>query len=788
MASIGPYLVLLEVSVITSLKLQGLTSHEAAEHQHRYGTNQISEERVRPLLMFLRKFWGPIPWMLEATLLFQILLSKYADAFIIVVMLIVNALISYHYERKARASLSLLQERLVVQTRVLRDGEWKLLSAHELVPDDIIRLRVGDMIPADIQLIDGHIGVDQSSVTGETELVELEAGQTAYTASVIRRGEGIAKVTATGMSTSYSKSAKLIQLAKTAYQGDLFVQRTVTALMGFTMLLAVLVLADALTTHLSPSDTLLFTLALLISAIPVSLPVTFTLATAIGSSELARHGVLATNLPAIKEVAGMDVLCSDKTGTITKNELVVTAHYTYNAYTRKKLLRLASLASDMATHDPIDMAIAKAAQKAELKYGKARRMEFVPFDPLTKRTEALIRKGKKRVQVIKGSPHVISQLVDDSIDLTEDVERLSAAGHRCIAVAACKKDKSFKMVGLLALQDDPREDAAMVIHRLHKLGVRVIMITGDSLETARTIAQQVGITGDACNADVLQNNVAAAANQYDVFARVYPEDKYKLIEALQGAGHVVGMTGDGINDAPAIRKADIGVAMHNATDITKAAASLVLTDSGLKGMLAAVEVGRSIFQRISTYTLNKIIKTFHTGLFLSLGLMLTGTLIAKPTHILLIVLANDLVSMSLTTDRVRPSAKPDRWRIAPMIAMGFLMALGWLAFSFGVYVFGRDGLQLPLEQLYTLTFLMLVCVAQANVYLIREKRVFWRSQPSRWMLLATTFDMCLVTLLALSGLLMTAISPVLVLVLYAATIGFMLTLDVIKVWVFRTLG
>jgi H+-transporting ATPase len=777
--------------MITALKLQGLTTPEAIERQQRYGTNQISEERVRPLRMFLRKFWGPIPWMLEATLLFQLLLGKYADALIIVVMLIVNALISSRYERKAQAALALLQQRLAIHTRVLRDGEWQILVAQQLVPDDIIRLRVGDMVPADIELIDGFISVDQSSLTGETELVDIDAGQTAYTASVIKRGEGIARITATGTSTSYSKSAKLIELAKTTYQGDLFVQRIVTALMGFTLVLAAIVIIYALIMHLSISDTLLFTLALLISAIPVSLPVTFTLATAIGASELARQGVLATRLPAIKEVASMDVLCSDKTGTITKNELIVSGFYTYNAYTRKKLLRLASLASDTATHDPIDVAIAKAAQEAELKYGKARRMEFVPFDPLTKRTEALIRKGKhgkKSVQVIKGSPHVISQLVSEHVDLSTDVERLTAAGNRCIAIAARKKDKSFKMVGLLALQDDPRDDASMVIHRLHDLGVRVVMITGDSLETARTIAHQVGIMGPASTMEVIENDINHAAEKFDVFARVYPEDKYKLIEALQSSGHIVGMTGDGVNDAPAIRKADIGVAMHNATDITKAAASLVLTDCGLKGMLAAVEMGRSIFQRISTYTLNKIIKTFHTGLFLSLGLLLTGTLITKPTHLLLIVLANDLVSMSLTTDHVHPSAKPDRWRVTPMIGVGLVMSLGWLAFSFGVYFFGRDSLQLPLEQLYTLTFLMLVCVAQANVYLIREKRPFWRSEPSRWMLLATAVDMGVITLLALGGIMMAPISPALVLALYAVVLGFMLVLDGIKVWAFRRSG
>lgn len=769
--------------MIGTLKLQGLSSGEVEARREQYGTNQIDEARPRSFRLFLSKFWGIIPWMLEVTLLLQLVLGKTVDALIILIMLILNALISYTYERRAQGSLALLKQRLVIQTRVLRDGEWKLITAQELVPGDILRLRMGDIVPADVQIIEGQIAVDQSMLTGESEFVELEPEGTAYAASVIRRGESIVQVVAIGTQTSFSKTASLIQKAKTTDHGDAFVQKIVTYLMGFTGILVALVLLYALAAHLMFSDALLFTLALLIAAVPVSLPVTFTLATAVGARELAKHGVLATRLAAIKETAGMDVLCSDKTGTITQNALTVAAVRPFHNFTRKKLLRLAALASDDATHDPIDIAIVNAARDAELDFGKSKRVEFTPFDPTTKRTEAMIAKGKKHVRVLKGAPYIIDQMIRGKVEYTSDIEQFAAAGNRCIAVAVSKGDKTPKLAGLLALQDPARDDSAAVISRLHELGIRVMMITGDSVATARSIAQDVGISGQVGTAEELREDFDNAADSFNVFARVYPEDKYKLVQALQKAGHIVGMTGDGINDAPAIRQAEIGIAMSNATDITKSAASLILTAPGLQDILAAVEVGRSIFQRILTYTLNKIIKTFHVGLFLSIGLVLTGRLIALPTHILLVVLTNDLVSMSLTTDHVRPSAKPDRWQVRPLILTGLVAAAGWLLFSFGVFFFGRDFLRLTSEQLYTLVFLMLVCISQANVYLIREKRHFWKSLPSRQMMLATTLDLCVVILLVIKGILMTALVPAVVFGVFAATVVFMFGLDFAKVWV-----
>lgn len=777
--------------MISQISHSGLTTTEAAQRLQTYGMNQIAEKQRHPVIAFLRRFWGVIPWMLEITLLLQFALGKLTDAFIIMALLIINAVIGFSFEWKAQRSLALLQQQLRIHARVLRNDEWKIILSQELVPGDVIRLRAGDLIPADVCLIDGAVAVDQSSLTGETKLIEITSEQQAFAGSVIRRGEAIAEILATGIHTSYGKTASLVQNARPTDQSDMFVQKIVIYLLGFTGLLVIGVLLDALSIHLPFADVLLFALALLIAAIPVSLPVTFTLASALGARRLAHNNVLAARLAAVKEAAGMDVLCTDKTGTITQNELAVTTVQTYNGYSKSKLLRLAALAADEAAHDPIDTAILNAAQTVKQRYRKAQRLEFIPFDPATKRTESIIHrrsKNKKRLRVVKGSPHIISHLTDNDVDFTADVERWAAEGNRCIAIAVGRPGKTLKTAGVLALRDEPREEAAEVVSGLRELGVRVIMITGDDLSTARSIAEQVGITGDVCTPETLHADMASAAAQFDIFARVYPEDKYRLVETLQSAGHIVGMTGDGINDAPAIRQAEIGIAMNNATDITKSAASLILTAPGLKDMSSAIEIGRTIFQRITTYTLNKIIKTFHVGLFLSLGLLLTGTLLVSPMHILLMVLANDLVSMSLTTDHVRPSPQPNRWRTTPLILSGLILALGWLVFSFGIFFIGHDGLRLDADRLDTVMLVMLVFIAIANVYLIRERHLFWRSMPGKWLVMASGFDLIVMTFLATSGILMTKVDFTLISALLMAIVGFMLLLDIVKVWLFRRFG
>jgi len=475
----------------------------------------------------------------------------------------------------------------------------------------------------------------------------------------------------------------------------------------------------------------------------------------------------------------MDVLCSDKTGTITQNRLTLAACRAYAPFTEEEVLRLAALVSDDATQDPIDLAILHGVADRQITVDTTQRVDFTPFDPLTKRTEALVRQNGHDLHVVKGFPQAVAAMTADGVNPTPEIDDLAAQGYRVLAVAA-GQNGDLHLAGLVALHDPPRDDSKTVIQRLRDLGVRVLMITGDSLATAQAIARQVGITGGACPAEAVQQGHPDSIG-CEVFAGVFPEDKFQLVRNLQKAGHVVGMTGDGVNDAPALKQAEVGVAVANATDVAKAAASLVLTNPGLSDMLSAVEVGRRIYQRMLTYTLNKIVKTFQIGLFLSLGLLLAGVFVTRPHLILLLLFANDFVTMSLATDRVSFSPQPDRWNIRSLVLSALVVASAWLVFSFGTFLAGRDVLKLDLAKLQTLIFLMLVFSGQANVYLVRERRHLWNSRPSRWLMLGTTLDVILVSLFATQGILMTSIPVALAGGILLATVLYTLGLDVIKV-------
>jgi H+-transporting ATPase len=768
----------LMTTLTNSTTLTGLSTSEARDRLQTYGPNAVPEEHPHRWLIFLHKMWGPVPWMLELATILELGMGKYANAIITVILVLLNATLSFIQEGRAQNALALLRQRLTIQSRVLRDGRWQLIPAQDLVPGDLIHVRVGDIVPADVRLLDGQLSADQSALTGESLPAEIGPDGTLYAGSTVKRGEGTGEVTATGSHTYFGKTAELVHTAKTVSHLESIIANIVKYLVAMNMILVAAILIYGVITSLQWSELLSFILILLVASVPVALPATFTLATALGSLELSRRGVLVTRLSAITESAGMDVLCSDKTGTITKNQLALADSQAYPPYTQEELLRLAALVSDDATQDPIDLAILHGAADRHIPVDMARRVDFTPFDPLTKRTEALVRQNGHDLHVVKGFPEAVAAMAADGVNPTPDLDRLAARGYRVLAVAS-GQNGDLHLAGLVALQDPPRDDSKAVIQRLRDLGVRVLMITGDSLATAQAIARQVGITGGACPGEAVQQG-RHESTECEVFAGVFPEDKFQLVRNLQQAGHVVGMTGDGVNDAPALKQAEVGVAVANATDVAKAAASLVLTNPGLSDMLSAVEVGRRIYQRMLTYTLNKIVKTFQIGLFLALGLLLAGVFVTRPHLILLLLFANDFVTMSLATDRVSFSPQPDRWNIRSLVFSALVVAAAWLVFSFGTFLVGRDVLNLDLPKLQTLIFLMLVFSGQANVYLVRERRHLWSSRPSRWLMLGTTFDVIAVSLLATQGILMVGIQPALVGGILLATVLYTLGLDVVK--------
>ncbi len=766
----------------------GLTSAEAQNRLARFGPNAIPERRPHPLLALLKKFWSPVPWMLEVTILIQILLGEGDEAAIVGALLVFNAAISFIEEGRASKALALLRSRLTTRARVFRDGRWQSVPAADLVPGDRVHLRMGDLSPADIRIADGSILLDQSALTGESVAVEAGAGKLAYAAAVVKRGEASGEVVATGLRTYFGKTAELVRTAQAASHLQTTIFAIVKTLIVIDAVLVCALLAYAAWASLPFAEVIPFALILLVASVPVALPATFTLATALGSTELARSGVLVTRLSAIEEAAGMDVLCTDKTGTITENRLALAATAPLAPVAESDLLRQAALACDPATQDPIDLAILAAAQARGLLADLPPRLEFVPFDPARRYSLGRYQDRAGKLCVVKGAPRAVAALVPDAPDIAAASERLAAGGDRVLAVASGGDEGTLRLAGLLALEDPPRADSGSLVKGLQDLGVRVIMVTGDNLATGCAIAQRVGIGARAAAAEALDHLDGNQALDHDVYARVFPEHKIKLVRLLQAAAHVVGMTGDGVNDAPALKQADVGVAVASATDVARAAAGVVLTAPGLIDALSAVKISRRIYQRMLTYTVNKIMKTLEIAVFLSLGVMLTNTFVITPKLIVLLLFTNDFVTMSITTDRVSYSTKPDRWNIRTLMLSGAALAALVLLLSFAVFFVGRDVLGLPLPQLQTLVFVMLVATGQGNVYLVRERRHFWKSRPGVWLVVSSIADLAVVALMATGGLLMAPVNPLLIPALLATVAVYLFFLDQLKVLIFRRFG
>ena len=762
----------------------GLTSAEAEVRLQQYGPNRVSAERRHPLRALLSNFWAPVPWMLEATILLELLAHKRDEAVIIGVLLVFNAALSFVQENQANRALALLRNRLAVQARARRDGSWRLLPAEQLVPGDVVHLRLGDLAPADVRLFAGEVQADESELTGESLPVAKSAGAMVYAGSRLAHGEADGEVIATGAGTFFGKTAELVKSAKTVSHLQQVIFAIVKYLVALDSVLVAALLVYAAFARLPWPEVLPFALILLVASVPVALPATFTVATAVGALDMSHHAVLVTRLSAIEEAAAMDVLCTDKTGTITQNRLSLARILPLGGQSAEAVLRLAALASDAATQDPIDLAILAAARERGVLDAGPRRLQFIPFDPASKRSEAVYEQPGGDLRAVKGAPSAVLAAAEAAPGAAEAVEQMAAGGARVLAVAA-GTGNTLGLMGLLGLEDPVREDSAAMVASLQRSGVRVLMVTGDGEATARAVSTAVGIGGRVGSAADLRAETAQGSEGFDAYAGVFPEDKFRLVRALQRQGHIVGMTGDGVNDAPALKQAEAGIAVSTATDVAKAAASIVLTASGLAGILGAVETGRRIYQRMLTYSLNKIIKTLEIGVFLSLGVMLTGTFVITPLLVVLLLFTNDFVTMSIATDRVSFSPHPDRWDIRTLMLTAGALACLILILSFAVFFAARDWLHLPLPQLQTLVFVMLVFTGQGTVYLVRERRRFWSSAPSRWLLFSSLADILAVGILASRGILMAPIPWSLIAGLLGVIIVYLFLVDSAKVRIFR---
>ena len=752
---------------------KGLSTQEAAERLKKFGPNAIPEQKSHPILAFLRKFWAPVPWMLEVTFILEMALRKPVEAIIIALLLIGNAVLGFVEEGKAHAALEILRHRLEINARVMRDGKWAPVPARDLVPGDCIYLRMGDMVPADAHIIQGHIEVDQSALTGESAPVELDPGGDARSGSVVKRGEAAAEVTATGAKSMFGKTAELVRGAKTVGHMEQIIFSIVKYLLIMDITLVLIVLIYAFSVGMAWSVILPFALILLVASVPVALPATFTLAQAAASLKMADNNVLVTRLSAIQELAGMQQLCCDKTGTLTLNELALEKVQGLNGATEADVLAFAAQTCDAGTQDPIDMAILKKYQENPSATFHWKRSKLIPFDPATKRAEAELEMDGKKARAMKGAPATLATLCKDSQDILKQSEALAAQGNRVMGVAA-QTDGELKIIGLLSLRDPPRPESHDTITKLQAMGIRVRMVTGDGQTTAQAIAAQLGIGNKSAD----RSAIAKGQLDADVFAGVFPEDKIALVRQLQSRHIITGMTGDGVNDAPALKQAEVGIAVSNATDVARSAASLVLTKPGISHLTDAVNIGREVYRRMLTYTTNKVTKTIQVALFLSLGLLISGSMVTTPRLILLLLFANDFITMSLAGDRVKPSPHPDRWNVRLLMWSSAVIAISWLLYCFAVFYVSRHFLPLPATQ--TLVFLALVFSGLATVYLVRESRAFWKSRPGTFLLCATAADVVVVSAMAVFGILMAPVPLMMVLGLLAATIVMLFLLDAVK--------
>ena len=735
--------------------------------------------------MAIEKFWAPVPWMLEAAIVLELVLSKYVEAAIIAALLVFNAALGLFQESRAQATLAALKSRLALNGTVRRDGAWQTIPAAELVPGDAVKLCLGGVVAADVRLTSGEILLDQSMLTGESVPIEAGAGVQTYAGALVRRGEAVAEVTATGARTKFGRTAELVRTAHVVSSQQKAVLRVVRNLAMFNGVVIALLVTYACFLKMPLAEIIPLVLTAVLASIPVALPATFTLASALGARALAKLGVLPTRLSAVDEAASMNVLCADKTGTLTQNALTVTTIRPMPGFDEAHVLALAALASSDGGQDPVDGAIRSAA-KGNAVSDAPKMMKFVPFDPATKMSEATVdNPGGGTQRIVKGAYAVVIGLAPPSPSATVAAKELEAKGFRVLAVAA-GPPSAMKLVGLIALSDPPCRDSAAFVSELRGLGVRTVMVTGDAPATAAIVAHAVGLDGAVCPPGPIPD--AVPPEQFAVFAGVLPEDKYKLVKAFQKSGHTVGMCGDGANDAPALHQAQIGIAVSTATDVAKSAAGMVLTEPGLAGIVAAVKEGRVTFQRILSYTLNSITKKIVQVLFLAIGLIMTGHAILTPLLMVLIMITGDFLGMSLTTDNVRPSPMPNAWRIGNLTVAGVIMGVGELAFCTGVLAFGAYRMGFDIGALRTLAFIVIVFGNQATMYTNRERRHLWSSRPSVWVIVSSISDLLIASTLAVDGIAMTALPAWTVVGTLGAAAVFAILLDLVKVPAFRRLS
>jgi H+-transporting ATPase len=776
---------------------EGLTQSEAQSRLKQSGFNQLPEEKSNPFLKFLSYFWGPIPWMIEVAAILSAVVRHWEDFGIILALLLMNAGVGFWEEFQAGNAIAALKATLALQARVKRDGTWTTVPARELVPGDLMRIRVGDIIPADARLLQGDpVQVDQSALTGESLPVTRKPGDAVYSGSILKQGEIDALVYATGQNTYFGKTAHLVETAHTISHFQRAVLKIGDFLIVIAVALVILILMVALFRGDKMLTTLQFALVLTVAAVPVAMPAVLSVTMAVGARSLARKKAIVTHLAAMEELAGIDVLCSDKTGTLTQNRLTLGDPFCVGGVRPEEVVLAASLASRAENQDPIDTAVLGGLKDAGA-LGGYQIVHFQPFDPVHKRTESAVEgPGKIQFRVTKGAPQVILDMAANAGQVREQVEKavndFASRGFRSLGVARSDEKDDWRFLGVLPLFDPPREDSKSTIATAMQMGVKVKMVTGDQLAIAKEMARQLGLGQNIIDASILgesqhykADQLALAIEQADGFAQVFPEHKFHIVSVLQRAKRIVGMTGDGVNDAPALKLADAGIAVSGATDAARAAADISLLGPGLSVIVDSIKESRKMFQRMNSYAIYRIAETIRLLLFMTLSILVFDFYPVTAVMIVLLAILNDGAILSIAYDRVRYADHPESWNMPVVLGIASVLGLAGVVASFGLFYMAERVFHLNREVTQSLMYLKLSVAGHLTIFVTRTRRAFWSIRPATILLVAVFGTQLIATLLAVYGVFMAPLGWGWALLVWGYALGWFLVNDRIKLAAYR---